>query len=176
MGAPLSTGAPEREARSLQQLGTVLGARSQRLQQERQALSDRERQLAAQHRQIEADESLLEAQRSQWAMQWRAWTSGGGPLRGALSMQADRRLLGDMAALLAQRRAAWQAQMDALQADLDGWARRWRAAQALGEVVEDRGHRHRQAGERALERHRDEVALQAREALRRASSMRAGQT
>jgi hypothetical protein len=159
-----------RERVALNQLAAVGQARCHRLETERQALAEREKLLARALEGHALDESLLAQQRVSWSAAWQRQVVEGGAVRDALALGRDRELLKEMAALLASRRSELQRQGDALRAAMSAWAMRWRAAQALDELLRERGKALNRSLERAAERARDEEALLAHVALDRVGS------
>lgn len=101
-----------REGQALRQLGTVSQLRQLRLHRERDALAARERTLADALLRQHEDEQLLQAQHQACRQRWLDWRAQGGALATALRWRAEREQLAELAALLAQRRAALHSASD----------------------------------------------------------------
>lgn len=148
-----------REGQALRQLGTVSQLRQLRLRREREALAARERTLADALLRQQQDEQLLLAQHQACRQRWLDWRAQGGALATALRWRAEREQLAELAALLAQRRAALQQRQQQLAGALAQWALRWQAAMCLDDDLATRRLAVRRAHEAAAERLRDEEAL-----------------
>ena len=144
-----------------------------RLQGERAALAERERELDAAMQSQRLDEALLTQQQDQWVVARQSWARAGGSMGKARSLQHDKTLLVDMAALLARARAALEARAERLAEDIHAWNQAWHAAQEFARSLAERGRLLGIAQQRADERTQDEESLIEFANTRHADSRRA---